>query len=154
MRHLLPLLLLLTTPLACASTSQDFWQLQTSVYTSHFRPDSEHNNNQDLIGMERNYASGRLWGGATFRNSFSQRSEYLYFGQRFDSDRYPLYFKVSGGLIHGYRGDYRNKIPLNHFGIAPAIIPAIGAHYRNVNTELILLGNAALMVNVGWRLPD
>ena len=53
-----------------------FWYLQTSVYTRHFSPDSEHNNNQDLIGIEHHDASGWLFGGATFRNSFRQRSYY------------------------------------------------------------------------------
>lgn len=28
-----------------------FWYVQTSVYTRHFSPDPEHNNNQDLIGI-------------------------------------------------------------------------------------------------------
>ncbi|MBP3863339.1 MAG: sn-glycerol-3-phosphate transporter, partial [Pseudomonas sp.] len=50
-----------------------FWYLQTSVYTRHFSPDPEHNNNQDLIGIERHDASNWLFGAATFRNSFRQR---------------------------------------------------------------------------------
>ncbi len=64
-----------------------------------------------------------LAGGATFRNSFSQRSNYAYLGKRFDSDSYPVYLKLTGGLLQGYRGEYRDKIPLNRFGVAPAIIP-------------------------------
>ena len=43
-----------------APTEDDkgFWYAQTSVYTRHFAPDPEHNNHQDLIGLERNEASG------------------------------------------------------------------------------------------------
>ena len=37
---------------------KDFWYVQTSVYTKHFSPDPEHNNNQDLIGLEYHDRSG------------------------------------------------------------------------------------------------
>ena len=64
---------------------QGFWYLQTSVFTKHFSPDPDHNNNQDLLGLERNEASGWVYGAATFRNSFSQRSYYAYAGKRYQS---------------------------------------------------------------------
>ncbi|MBO5390664.1 MAG: sn-glycerol-3-phosphate transporter [Pseudomonas sp.] len=143
-----------STTLAQDNTTQDdkgFWYLQTSVYTRHFSPDSKHNNNQDLIGIERNEASGLVYGVATFRNSFSQRSFYTYAGKRFDSDTYPVYLKLTGGLLQGYRGEYKNKIPLNRFGIAPVIIPSVGAHYGPVAAELVLLGFNAAMITTGVR---
>ena len=121
------------------------------MYTRHFSPDSKHNNNQDLIGIERNEASGLVYGVATFRNSFSQRSFYTYAGKRFDSDTYPVYLKLTGGLLQGYRGEYKNKIPLNRFGIAPVIIPSVGAHYGPVAAELVLLGFNAAMITTGVR---
>ncbi len=130
---------------------QGFWVIQTSVYTRHFSPAPEHNNRQSLIGLERNEASGLVYGGATFRNSFAQRSVYGYVGKRFDSSRYPVYVKVTGGLLHGYRGEYRDKIPLNRYGIAPVVIPGIGVHLGPVNAEVILLGASAAMLNVGFR---
>lgn len=143
-----------STTLAQDNTTQDdkgFWYLQTSVYTRHFSPDSKHNNNQDLIGIERNEDSGLVYGVATFRNSFSQRSFYTYAGKRFDSDTYPVYLKLTGGLLQGYRGEYKNKIPLNRFGIAPVIIPSVGAHYGPVAAELVLLGFNAAMITTGVR---
>ena len=121
------------------------------MYTRHFSPDSKHNNNQDLIGIERNEDSGLVYGVATFRNSFSQRSFYTYAGKRFDSDTYPVYLKLTGGLLQGYRGEYKNKIPLNRFGIAPVIIPSVGAHYGPVAAELVLLGFNAAMITTGVR---
>ena len=128
-----------------------FWYVQTSVYTRHFSPDPEHNNNQDLIGIERHDASNWLFGAATFRNSFRQRSFYTYAGKRFDSDTYPVYLKLTGGLLQGYRGEYKNKIPLNRFGVAPVIIPSVGAHYGPVAAELVLLGFNAAMITTGVR---
>lgn len=152
--YCLPILAYTSTTLAQDNTTQDdkgFWYLQTSVYTRHFSPDSEHNNNQDLIGIERNEASGLVYGVATFRNSFSQRSFYTYAGKRFDSDTYPVYLKLTGGLLQGYRGEYKNKIPLNRFGVAPVIIPSVGAHYGPVAAELVWLGFNAAMITTGVR---
>ena len=69
-------------PLALAQHASSIdtgsWYLQTSVYTKHYSPDRRHNNNQDLIGLERIDASDWLFGAATFRNSYSQRSHYVY----------------------------------------------------------------------------
>lgn len=128
-----------------------FWYAQTSVYTRHYSPDPEHNNHQDLIGIERNQASGWVFGGATFRNSFRQRSNYAYVGKRYDSSEYPVYLKVTGGLLQGYRGDYKDKIPLNRYGVAPVIIPSVGTHYGPLAAELVFLGANAAMVTSGVR---
>ncbi|MFJ7881938.1 sn-glycerol-3-phosphate transporter [Pseudomonas sp. NPDC096917] len=130
---------------------EGFWYLQTSVYTRHFSPDPDHNNNQDLIGIERNDGSGWLVGGATFRNSFRQRAYYAYAGKRFDSDTYPVYLKLTAGLLEGYHGKYQDKIPLNRFGVAPVIIPSVGTHYGPVAAELVLLGFNAAMITTGLR---
>ena len=128
-----------------------FWQVQTSVYTRHFSPSPEHNNRQDLIGLERNEASGWLYGAATFRNSFDQRSFYAYAGKRFDIGVSPFYAKLTGGLLHGYKGEYRDKIPLNRFGTAPVLIPGVGVSFKPVTAELVLLGTSAATVTVGLR---
>ncbi|MDX9671693.1 MULTISPECIES: sn-glycerol-3-phosphate transporter [unclassified Pseudomonas] len=153
--RLLAALLLIQTGQALAEDDSQkdkgFWYAQTSVYTRHYSPDPEHNNHQDLIGIERNQASGWVWGGATFRNSFRQRSNYAYVGKRYDSSEYPVYLKVTGGLLQGYRGDYKDKIPLNRYGVAPVIIPSIGTHYGPLAAELVFLGANAAMVTTGVR---
>ncbi|MDL5594970.1 sn-glycerol-3-phosphate transporter [Pseudomonas kribbensis] len=153
--RLLAALLLIQTGQALATDDSQkdkgFWYAQTSVYTKHYSPDPEHNNHQDLIGIERNQASGWVFGGATFRNSFSQRSNYAYAGKRFESADYPVYVKLTGGLLQGYRGDYKDKIPLNHFGVAPVIIPSVGTHYGPLGAELVFLGANAAMVTTGVR---
>lgn len=130
---------------------KSFWQVQTSVYTRHFSPDPEHNNRQKLIGLEWNDASGWIFGGATFRNSYNQQSVYGYAGKRFESADYPVYLKLSGGLLYGYKGEYRDKIPLNNLGVAPVIIPSAGVHLGPVTAEVVLLGISATMINVGVR---
>jgi len=132
--------------------AEPYWYLQTSVYTTHYKPKSAHNNNQELIGLERHTANSYLVGGATFLHSYGKRSYYGYVGKRYDFANSPFYGKLSAGLLYGYKGKYRDKIPLNRFEIAPAIVPSIGVQYRSVAAEVVLLGAAASMVTVGIKL--
>lgn len=140
---------------AAAQTSDDLdkhWQVQTSLWTTHFSPEPEHNNRQELLGVERQYSEDYwLWGGATFRNSFRQRSLYAYGGREFPLLETPFYAKLTAGLLWGYRGEYRDKIPLNHLGVAPAILPAIGYRRQRIGAELVVFGVAGTMLNVGYR---
>jgi len=131
--------------------SEPFWNFQTSVWTTHYNPKPEHNNNQDLFGIERHRDDSYMFGAATFRHSFGKRSFYVYTGKRFDFGDSPFFSKVSIGALHGYRGEYKDKIPLNKYGTAPVIIPSVGVNYKMLTSELIFLGNSAAMVTVGLR---
>lgn len=131
------------------ASSEAYWYFQTSVWTSHFNPKPEHNNRQRLIGIERNRDDSYLWGAATFLNSFEQRSHYAYAGKRFDFGETPFYSKITGGLLHGYKGEYRDKIPFNRFKIAPVILPSLGMKYSHFQTDIILLGANAVIVTIG-----
>lgn len=132
--------------------AQPFWYVQTSVYTKHFKPKSKHNNNQELIGLERHTENSYIMGGATFLHSFNERSYYGYVGKRYDFAGTPFYGKITGGLLYGYKGEYRDKIPFNRFEIAPAIVPSLGVKYRRVGAEIVFLGTAATMINIGLEL--
>ncbi len=132
--------------------AEPYWYVQGSVYTRHFKKNPEHNNNQDLIGLERHTENSYLFGGATFRHSYGERSYYGYAGKRFDFAGTPFYSKLTAGLLYGYKGEYRDKIPLNRLGIAPVIIPSLGVKYHRVGAEIVLLGTAATMINIGFEL--
>ncbi|EGN74324.1 hypothetical protein A28LD_2110 [Idiomarina sp. A28L] len=159
----------LTLANAQASELEDFRvQVQTSLWTTHFNPKPEHNNDQNLIGIEIygkrlpssryqryndafNYARP-LAGAAWFRNSFGQKSLYAYGGVRQNLIRYgdvQTYGKLTAGFIHGYRGEYEDKIPFNQLGIAPAILPMLGAQYQRSFAELTLFGVSGVMLTVG-----
>lgn len=125
------------------------WLLQTSVLTAHYNPDPDHNNRQELLGLEYTKDNGLLVGGARFVNSFSQKSAYIYTGRRFSLGEGPVFGKLTGGLLHGYRGSHEDKIPFNRFGVAPALIPSLGLQGEMLSSELVFLGAAAIMVNVG-----
>lgn len=127
------------------------WRFQTSLYTKHWSPDPEHVNDQKLLNIEFETTTRWIYGFAHFDNSFGQPSQYLYAGYS-----WPLfgtdwsYFKLTGGILHGYKEPYEDKIPLNDLGFAPAIIPTIGLRYKRVFTELQIAGTAAITVTAGF----
>ncbi len=127
------------------------WLVQTSAYTTHFHDNDTHNNHQHLLNLEYQRADQWLIGGSTFDNSFGQPSQYAYIGRLFRPlDATPLlHFKLTGGLIHGYKGQYKDKIPLNSQGVAPVIIPAIGLSGKHLSGEVNFFGVAGLMVTMG-----
>ena len=129
----------------------DRWYLQTSVYTHHFHVDPRHNDHQKLVDIEYLRADNYLAGISWFSNSFGQPSQYFYVGKQwrpFDSQP-PIYLKLTGGLIHGYKGEFRDKIPFNHSGVAPGLIPSIGYSTKYFATELVIFGTAGIMLTFG-----
>jgi len=147
----LAMLLLLAAHNASAMDIAE-WRFQTSIYTHHWSSDPDHVSNSKLLGIE--FVTTRRWigGFAYFDNSFGQPSQYLYAGYEwplFKTDWF--YFKLTGGLLHGYKEPFEDKIPLNGLGVAPAIVPAFGFKYKRVLTEIQILGTAALTWTVGFN---
>ena len=128
------------------------WSVHFSVYTRHFDPEPDHNNDQNLVALEAAFENDWLAGIAVFDNSFGQDSEFLFVGKAWPIAASPYwYFKLRAGLLHGYKEPYEDKIPLNGLGVAPAIVPAIGARYRRVFIEANLAGAAAMTIHVGFN---
>ncbi len=147
---ILPALLMMMCNVANAFEIVE-WRFQTSLYTKHWDPDPEHVNNSKLLGIEFEDLSGWIYGFAHFDNSFGQPSQFLFAGRSWRLfKRDWFYFKLTGGLLHGYKEPYEDKIPLNSLGVAPAIIPAFGLKYKRVHTELQILGAAAITVTAGF----
>lgn len=152
-----------TAPAPASGRNADTWlrdgdriYVGFSPYTEHFRNNPEYAKHTYLVdlGIQSNY--DRVWGSdatlfglAVFKNSYGQPSQYIYWGQQWDIKPW-LYAKVTAGLLHGYKGKYKNNIPFNGAGVAPAIIPSVGLRYGNFRVEGIVLGFSALMFNVGY----
>ncbi|MCW5622225.1 MAG: sn-glycerol-3-phosphate transporter [Burkholderiales bacterium] len=130
----------------------DRWYFQTSAYTQHWDPKPHHNNTQRLLNVERQGEDRWIWGGAFFYNSFDQPCQYLYAGYlwRPASRWRGAYVKLTGGLLHGYKGEYQNNIPLNNLGVAPALLPAVGLSGKRFATEVVVFGTSGVMWNVGF----
>jgi hypothetical protein len=127
------------------------WELTLSPYAYHWNYNPEHRP-VFLGALDRTVAGNRFCGLALFRNSFGQPSAYAYVGQRWDSiaGHDKLFTKVSVGFIYGYKGKYQDKIPLNGYGIAPAIVPSIGYDFaKNTSVQAMLLGTAGILFAYG-----
>jgi len=133
--------------------TESAWEVTLSPYRYHFDSDPSHKNGW-LIGLERQRADGWLWGGAYFNNSFGQRSGTVYVGYLWNNlfNVPTLYAKLVGGLMYGYVAPYEDKVPFNHNGYSPIIVPALG--YRLTPKDALqvsLLGTAGLLFSFSRR---
>lgn len=137
------------------SLQYDHSLVQTSLGTVHFDPDPEHNNHQHLASLELHNPDNWFTGAAWFKNSFDQPTWYFYGGRQFPlwqpNEKFLVRAKLTAGLIRGYDGDKQDKIPLNHFGIAPAILPALGIRLGSIEADIMLFGAAGAMATGGVR---
>ena len=126
------------------------WRAMASPLTVHFSSDSDHKP-VVLFGLEREHPNGVVWGGAVFSNSFGQPSGYAFGGQRFYrwSPWEPMYAEWTAGLLYGYRGEYKHKVPFNYNGFSPGLTVGIGWRYSpTVAAQVNLLGTAGLMLSL------
>ena len=146
----------LAAPGARAETEGlDGWELTFSPYTLHFHPSDDHKP-VVAIGLLKPLEDHWNAGGSVFSNSFGQPSIYLFVGQRyvnpFGWDRW--YLQWNAGLLYGYVGEYKDKVPLNYKGFSPGFVPSIGYKFTDsIYGELDLLGNSALMFTIVLPLP-
>lgn len=142
-------------PLPDAPWRTDRIYLQTSLSNLHFHYDPAHVKYPKLVYGEYRLSDQWLAGAAAFDNSFGQSTQAVFGGWRYRPlpELQPLYLKVLGGVIHGYRGQYRDKIPFNHSGFAPVVIPSVGYCFSRVCSEVVIVGGAGLLLTVGVSIP-
>jgi len=132
-----------------SSKAGDRLNLMVSPYTAHFHPSDDHKYVW-LVGVERERADGALAGAAFFSNSFGQESAYIFpWGEIYRNvlDQPQMYVKWTAGLLYGYRGKYEDKVPFNHGGFSPAIVPSLGWEFSSKQQiQLNLLGLNGLML--------
>ena len=137
----------------------DRWYFQTALYTWHFHPDDKHKQSfllDSVYRLNERWLEGQwLVGLSLFTNSFGQFSQYLYGGLQWRPipDHQPFYVKLTAGILHGYQGEYRDKIPFNHYGVAPAIVPSVGYCWVRYCSEVVLLGANAAVLTLGMTVP-
>ncbi|MDE2372084.1 MAG: hypothetical protein KGN16_24150 [Burkholderiales bacterium] len=126
-----------------------------SPYTAHFRPGPEHKPVWAL-GGEVQRPDGWLAGGAYFSNSFGQPSGYVYLGHRYGDllGQHRLFAQWSAGIIYGYRGKWKHKLPMNSNGWAPGAVASLGWQFDSgASVTAHLLGDAGVMLQFGLDLP-
>lgn len=130
------------------------WEITLSPHAYHFHSDATHKPVW-LIGLERQRADGWLWGGAYFSNSFGQKSGAVYVGYVWNNlfNAPTLYAKLVSGLMYGYVAPYEDKVPFNHNGYSPIIVPSLG--YRLTPKDALqvsLMGSAGVLLSYTRRL--
>lgn len=136
------------------ATGQGRYEVFASPYTHHWSYDEEHKQVYTL-SLSRRLPDNRFCGLALFNNSFGQPSAYAFAGKSWPGllqDWPNVYVSVSAGIIYGYVGRFKDKVPLNVGGFSPAIIPSIGVRLTDqAALEMQLLGTAAIMFGATWR---
>lgn len=122
-------------------------------YGVHWSDDDGYKGAPILGGVEADHDDRHLIGVSLFNNSFDQFSQYFYYGYkwRLPAISESVHFKLTGGLIHGYRGEYEDKIDFNSYGWAPVIIPSLGWKRDRLGFDVALLGNNGVMLLVGYE---
>ncbi len=131
----------------------DHLYLQGGTYT-HYTASDDYKGSKILISLEAIKDNDWLYGLALFDNSFGQFSQYLYLGKKWNYHGAFEGFntKLTAGLLHGYRGKYEDKIPLNNYGTAPALIPSVGYKTGRYGVDVHMLGLSGLLLTVGLDL--
>ncbi len=126
----------------------DRWDFNVSPYSVHFSSSPDHKYVW-LVGVERERTDGTITGAAYFSNSFGQPTGYIYPWGGVSKNILGvehLYAKWTAGLLYGYKAPFEDKVPLNHNGFSPAIVPAVGYELAGGNkVQLNLFGTAGLM---------
>lgn len=120
----------------------------------HWSHSEDHAGSNIFTAIEAVREDGWLGGLALFDNSFGQFSQYLYGGTSWDfHDNFEgFHAKLTFGLIHGYKDEFEDKIPLNKYGVAPAIIPGVGYKKDRWGADMFLLGGAGLLFTIGYEI--
>ena len=135
--------------------SDPTWRLIVAPYTIHFSYNPEHKD-VFLVGMEHEHANGVVWGGTLFDNSFGQPSIYAFAGQRlYRWSRWDaLYAEWTVGILYGYTGEYKHKVPLNVAGFSPGAVAGIGWKFTpTLAGQVNILGTSGLMFQLSVDLP-
>ncbi len=128
--------------------------LAVSPYTFHFNTAKEYSHVY-LFAVEREHPDNSLDGIALFNNSFNQPTVYFFpFGQAYHSifDVERLSFKWTAGLLYGYVGEYKNRVPLNYKGLSPAANVALAWRFTPAWSGQVTLGGSFLMFQLNMRL--
>lgn len=129
------------------------WEVTIAPYAYHFSSDPNHKHAY-LIGLEHQRADNWIIGGAYFSNSFGQDSGTAYVGYIWNNllGQPALYAKLVAGIMYGYVYPYEDKVPFNHNGWSPLVVPALGWRFTPKDAvQLSLLGTAGLMFSYNRR---
>lgn len=131
-----------------------FWYVQGGAYIHWL--DSEDFVGPPILGSVEHHRSGGWSGGLSlFNNSFGQFTQYLYLGKEFrlSGSRPELRLKLSAGVVHGYKDEFYDTLPIRWGGSwGLGFVPAVGYHKGRVGYDVAVLGVAGVLFLVGYSL--
>lgn len=140
---------------AADKPAHDYWVF-ASPYTYHWSDENKKDHRQVYaLSISRQLPNNRFCGASLFRNSFGQPSAYAFTGWHWPNllrSHPEVYATLSAGIVYGYVGEFKDKVPLNVGGFSPVAIPTVG--YRltpQLAVEIQILGTAAVMFGANWR---
>ena len=130
------------------------WHFSDAKKENDWEPDQQKHAYVWLVQAEKELDERHVAGFAYFKNSFGQPSQYAYYGWRFRPFDGGLFFKLTGGVIHGYKFPYNKKIPFNNkHGWGLTAIPAVGYDFnKNWGGQINVLGNAGVMFQLNYTV--
>ena len=143
------------TPMVPEFDKGDQFTLSVSPYSQHFSTDKTYTHVY-LLAVEREHSDNWLDGLAFFSNSFGQPVVYMFpFGKAYHDiwGIQKLTFKWTAGLLYGYLGEYKRRVPLNYNGFSPAVNVALAYQFTPTWGGQVLLGGSFLMFMINMRIP-
>ena len=150
-------------PVAALAEDEELWDLAApgcwrstvGPYTVHLHEKPEYRYVW-AVGVERQRDDRWLYGVSYFSNSFGQDSGYVYFGRQYPDlfDETHLYFQWTAGVLYGYKGAFKNRVPLNHDGYSPGVVISLGWQFdTNYAVQINKVGTSGFMLQLSynWR---
>lgn len=130
------------------------WRVFLAPITVHYSSGENHRY-VILAGAERQTPGGFVMGATVFRNTFAQPAAYACAGRRFSRlfGHEPLFLEATAGVLYGYRGEFKNRVPFNHKGFAPGAAAGLGWQFaHDASVQVNMLGLSALMLQFNLDL--
>jgi len=129
------------------------WYIQGGFYL-HYADDEDYEGPPLFAGIEYVHSRKVMFGFSMFQNSFGQFSQYAYAGRLFHplKNHPDLHFKLTGGIVQGYRGEHHETLPIrwnDSWGIG--VIPTIGYRKERFGVDLAFLKASAALFLIGYR---
>ncbi len=147
-------LLLIFLPAADVEAAElENYYLQTSFHTHHYSNKDYQNNQQHLIGIERHYSDNDLDGIAYFKNTYEQKSIYLYWGTNyylFSVGKTEITAKFTYGIIHGYddeNGKYNTW--MHEVQTFPGAVFSFGFRREPFRLDIVPFADAGIIITGG-----
>lgn len=132
-----------SVPTTVGTDDKMAWAFIVAPLILHWEPVPEHRYSFAFALERSDKSDNSLMGFSLFRNSFGQPSAYAYLGKRWDGiwNTPDLSFKLTYGLLYGYVDKYKDRVPLNHNGFSPGLVPILLYRLdRDRSIDLMVLG--------------